>query len=119
MPKPAGLRVPKFVTLTQRELNVLLNIDRTGAVLQVYMLLLCHSEFETGHILTNYARLEELTTPPMREKGGRRGGLSSDQIQRVIRRLIEYGLVKRNPEKNEAQGMLRLYVRRLQTAKKN
>lgn len=119
MPKPSGLRAPKFITLVQRELVTLLHVDRTGAALQVYMLLLCISDFKTGQILTSYAYLEDMTQPPTREKGGRRGGLSRDQIRRLVDRLIEYGLVKRNAQSNEAQGTLRLYVRRLDAAKKN
>lgn len=119
MPKPTGLRVPKFITLNQRELTTLLHVDRSAATLQIYLLLLAISDFKTGHILTSYAYLEDMAAPPSREKGGRRGGLSNDQIQRIVRRLIEYGLVKRDPERNAAQGMLRLYVRKLETAKKN
>lgn len=118
MPKPSGLRAPKFITLVQRELVTLLHVDRTGAALQVYMLLLCHSDFKTGQVITSYAYLEDLCKPPTREKGGRRGGLSCDQLQRIVRRLIEYGLVKRDPARNEAQGTLRLYVRRLEAATK-
>lgn len=118
MPKPSGVRAPRFVTLVQRELVTLLHVDRTGAALQVYMLLLCISDFKTGQILTSYDYLQEMTQPPMREKGGRRGGLSIDQIRRVVARLIEYGLVKRNAAANEAQGQLRLYVRKLETVTK-
>ncbi len=114
----SGLRAPKFLTLVQRELVTLLNNDRTGLALQVYVLLLSISDFKTGHILTSYDYLIEMTTPPMREKGGRRGQPSRDQIRRVVARLIEYGLVKRNAENNAAQGMLRLYVRKLENDKK-
>lgn len=119
MPKPSGLRSPKFITLVQRELVTLLHVDRTGAAVQIYLLLLAISDFKTGQILTSYDYLQEMTQPSTREKGGRRGGLSRDQIRRVVARLIEYGLVKRNAQSNEAQGMLRLYVRKLETSKKN
>lgn len=119
MPKPSGVRAPRFITLNQRELVTLLNVERSAAAIQVYLLLLCHSDFKTGQIITSYAYLEDLCTPPSREKGGRRGGLSCDQLQRIVRRLIEVGLVKRNAQSNEAQGTLRLYVRKLDTAKKN
>ncbi len=120
MPLPSGVRAPKFVTLLQRELVTLLHVDRTAAAMQVYMLLLCISDFKTGQILTSYDYLEEMTQPPKREKGGRRGGLSRDQIRRIVARLIEYGLVKRNAQSNEAQGQLRLYVRKLEnTTTKN
>lgn len=114
MPKSTGIRVPKFITLNQRELTILLHVDRHAPTLQVYLLLLGISDFKTGHVLTSYAYLEDMCRPPGREKGGRRGGLSNDQLQRLVRRLIEYGLVKRDPERNEAQGMLRLYVRALE-----
>lgn len=119
MPKPSGIRVPKFITLVQRELVTLLNVERSAAAIQIYLLLLCISDFKTGEIITSYGFLEDLCKPPSREKGGRRGGLSNDQIQRTVRSLIECGLVKRNAQKNEAQGMLRLYVRKLETTKKN
>lgn len=119
MPKQSGLRAPKFVTLQQRELVTLLHVDRSSAALQVYMLLLCISDFKTGQILTSYDYLVEMCAPPSREKGGRRGGLSVQQIRRIVAKLIEYGLVKRNAASNEAQGTLRLYVRKLETAKKN
>lgn len=118
MPKPTGLRAPRFITLVQREIVTLLNVDRSAATLQVYMLLLTISDFKTGQILTSYDYIEDMCQPPTREKGGRRGGLSRDQIRRIVARLIEYGLVKRNAHANEAQGQLRLYVRKLETAQK-
>jgi len=118
MPKPSGIRSPKFVTLVQRELVTLLQVERSAAAIQIYLLLLCISDFKTGQIITSYDYLEEMAQPPRREKGGRRGGLSRDQIRRVVTQLIEAGLVKRNAASNEAQGTLRLYVRKLETAQK-
>lgn len=118
MPKPSGLRAPRFITLTQREIVTLLHVDRGGRALQIYMLLLCISDFKTGQILSSYDYLEDMTNEPMREKGGRRKQFSRDQIRRIVARLIEYGLVKRNAQSNEAQGQLRLYVRKLETATK-
>lgn len=119
MPKPSGVRAPRFITLNQRELVTLLQVDRSAPTVQIYLLLLCISDFKTGEILTSYDYLVEMCQPPMREKGGRRGGLSYDQIRRIVARLIEYGLVKRNAHANEAQGMLRLRVRKLETSKTN
>lgn len=118
MPQLSGLRAPKFITLVQRELTTLLHTDRHPLTVQVYLLLLTISDFHTGEILTSYAYLEEMTTPPMREKGGRRGAPSMQQLRRVIDKLIGYGLVKRNAERNAAQGQLRLYVRPLEAPKK-
>lgn len=112
MPLPATLFTPEFVTLQRVELKVLFNDLRSALYAQVYMLLVLHSNFKTGEVLTNYARLVELCSPPSREKGGRGKGPTERQIRYAIEQLILYGLVKRNAGANEAQGTLRLYVRK-------
>lgn len=118
MPLPATVTTPQFIILQRLEMKVLFNDLRNALYTQIYMLLVVHSDFTTGEILTNYARLEELCTPPVREKGGRGKGPTERQIRYAIEQLITYGLVKRNSQKNEAQGMLRLYVRKRKTTAK-
>ncbi len=118
MPLPATVKTPKFIILQQAEMKILFNDLRNLLYTQIYMLLVVHSDFNTGEILTNYARLEELCTPPVREKGGRGKGPTERQIRYALEQLITYGLVKRNAQKNEAQGMLRLYVRKRKTTAK-
>ena len=116
MPKQSGVRAPKFLNLVQRELLTTLHVERDPLMTQVYLLLLCISDFKTGEVLTSYAYLAEMTSPPTREKGGRRGSTSEYQMQRRVAKLVSYGLVARNPARNEAQGMLWLKVRRLETS---
>lgn len=116
MPLPAGIFLPEFIALQKGEMKILFNDLRSMLYTKIYMLLVIHSDFATGEVLTNYARLEELCTPPRREKGGRGKGPTERQIRYAVEQLILYGLVKRNAEKNEAQGMLRLFVRKRKTA---
>lgn len=116
MPKNTGVRAPRFLTLVQRELLNCLHIERDPLMTQVYLLLLCISDFKTGEVVTSYAYLAEMTSPPEREKGGRRGSTSEKQMQRRVAKLITYGLVARNPARNESQGVLRLRVRRLEVS---
>lgn len=107
------ISVPDFALLNKRELKVLFNDLRWHLAIQVFMLLVLHSDFNTGAIpVTSYARLIDLCTPPTREKGGRAKGPTYDQMRYVIEQLIVCGLVKRNAPKNAAQGELRLYVRK-------
>lgn len=115
-PLVAALHVPKFLYLGQKELRALLNVLHDGVATRLYLILLAESDFKTGEILTSYARLMDLCTPPRPEKGGRGQGPTYQKIRYAIEQLITYGLVKRNAEKNEAQGMLRLYVKRRQKA---
>jgi len=110
---PTTISVPNFAVLHKRELKVLFNDLRWDRAAQVFMLLVLHSDFNTGAIpVTSYARLIDLCTPPSREKGGRAKGPTIKQMRYVIEQLIVCGLVKRNAEKNAAQGELRLYVRK-------
>ncbi|MDZ7939277.1 MAG: hypothetical protein U5M53_13785 [Rhodoferax sp.] len=100
------------MVLHDLELNVLFHKLRNGLYTQVFCLLVIHSDFKTGEVLTNYARLADLCSPPAREKGGRGKGPTERQIRYAVEQLIEQKIVKRNAQKNEAQGMLRLYVRK-------
>lgn len=118
MPLPTTVFLPDFMILQKGEMKILFNDLRNLLCTQVYMLLVIHSNFNTGEVLTNYARLEELCTPPTREKGGRAKGPTERQLRYVVEQLVTYKLVKRNAEKNAAQGMLRLYVRKRKTDKK-
>ena len=118
MPLPATVTVPDFLILQQREMKILFNDLRNPLFTQLYMLLVIHADFNTGELQTNYARLEELCTPPVREKGGRGKGPTLRQIRYALEQLIEYNLVKRNAEKNASQGMLRLFVRKRKTTAK-
>ena len=111
-PKTATIRAPEFLVLRQGELQALLNVLRDALTNRLYLIFLAESDFKTGEILTSYARLMDLCAPPTPEKGGRRSGPTQRQIRYAIEQLINTGLVKRNAEKNEAQGILRLHVRK-------
>lgn len=98
---------------------MLYNVLRNPLACMVFNLLVLHSDFKTGEIVTNYPRLEELCRPPSREKGGRAKGSSIRQIRYVIDQLIEYGLVKRNADANTKHGTLRLFIRKRKTEAAN
>lgn len=119
IPKAATIRAPEFLVLKQSELQRLLNNLRDGLTNRLYLIFLAESDFKTGEILTSYARLMDLCAPPVPEKGGRRTGPTQRQIRYAIETLITSGMVKRNAEKNEAQGILRLYVKRRKTTGAN
>lgn len=112
MPLPATHHAPEFLRLEHVELRVLMNVLRCPLATQIFMLVLAESDFKTGELVTNYARLIELCTPPAPERGRRVPGPTLKQVRNAVADLIAYNLVKRNAAKNEAQQMLRLYVRK-------
>lgn len=108
----ATIRTPKFLTVRQIELGACLNKLRNPLSTHVWFILLAESDFETGEVLTSYARLLDLCSPPRPEKGGRPTGPSQPQMRRAVDNLVSVGLVRRDAVRNEAQGMLRLYVKK-------
>lgn len=110
MAYPTTVFTPDFMVLHKVEMKVLFNDLRNGLYTQLLLLLVIHSDFKTGEVLTNYARLADLCSPPKREKGGRGKGPTERQIRYAIEQLVAAKLVTRNAEKNESQGMLRLFV---------
>lgn len=112
MPLPATLHAPKFLQLEQLELRALLNQCRDPLCVHLFLLIVSQADFNTGELQTNYARLIELCTPPAPERGRRMAAPSIDKVRRALQWLITCGLVKRDAARNEAQGTLRLYVRR-------
>lgn len=112
MPLPATLHAPKFLQLEQLELRALLNQCRDPLSVHLFFLIVSQAEFDTGHLLTNYARLIELCTPPQPERGRRMTPPTLKQVRRALDWLEACDLVRRDAAGNEAQGMLRLYVRK-------
>jgi hypothetical protein len=108
-PRLADLKVPRYVRLDQAELHLLYHVLRDPLCAQLYTLLCIHSDFRSGELLTGYARLIELCTPPQPERGPRRAGPSMWQVRRALDDLQGVGLLTRG-EQNEAQGQLRLYI---------
>lgn len=120
MPLPATLHAPEFLRFEHVELQALLNKLRDPLATQLFLLIVTQADFATGELQTNYARLIELCTPPQPERGKRMPAPSLWQVRRALDWLIEARLVKRDAARNEAQGTLRLYVRRrLKPVRKN
>jgi hypothetical protein len=109
MPLPVTLRTPQFLWINARELQVLYSILRHPLAASLYMLIVIHSDFESGEFLGNYARLIELLTPPQPERGRRRPAPSLKTVRVALDDLIDCGLVRRGL-KNLEQGQLRLKV---------
>lgn len=118
-PRLSTIRCPEFIILKQAELTKLLNVVHDGLATRLYMLFLNMSDFKTGEVITSYADLMSLCTPPKPEKGRPGKGPTYKQVRTSIEQLITVDLVKRNADKNEAQGMLRLYVRKRKTTRTN
>lgn len=112
MPLPATLFAPEFIRFDQVELQALLNKVRDPLCIAIYFLITTQCNFKTGELITNYPRLIELCTPPQPERGRRLSGPSLQQVRRAVNWLEESRLVVRNAAANEAQGTLRLKVRR-------
>ncbi len=108
---PAGVFLPDFLRLEKRELHSLLNTLRDPLTVHLYLVLLAHADFERGDLLTNYARLRVLMTPPQPERGKRLPAPTLKQVRRAVDWLIAVNLVKRDAEENAAQGLLKLRVR--------
>lgn len=116
-PKVSTIRCPEFLVLKHDELVKLLNVVHDGLATRLYMIFLNISDFKTGEVLTSYADLMSLCKPPKPEKGRPGKGPSYKQVRTAIEQLITCSLVKRNADKNEAQGLLRLYVRKRKTTR--
>lgn len=112
MPLPATLHAPAFLRFEHVELQALLNQVRDPLCVHLFLLIASQADFATGELNTSYARLIELCTPPKPERGRRMAEPSIDQVRRALTWLIEARLVKRDAARNEAQGTLRLYVRK-------
>ena len=108
-PRLADLRAPRFIRFDQAEINLIFHVLRDPLVGQMYGLLCIHSDFKSGELLTTYARLIELLTPPQPERGPRRKGPSMWQVRRAIDDLVGVGLAVRG-DTNEPQGQLRIYI---------
>lgn len=112
MPLPATLHAPEFLRFEHVELQALLNQVRDPLCVHLFFLITSQADFKSGHLLTNYARLIELCTPPQPERGRRMTPPTLKQVRRALDWLIEARLVKRDAAHNAAQGMLHLYVRK-------
>lgn len=112
MPLPATIFCPEFIRIEKHELQALLNQCRDPLALHIFFLVVTQANFKTGELLTNYARLIELCTPPQPERGKRMPGPTLKQVRRAVDWLLAADLLRRDAEKNAAQGQLRLYVRR-------
>lgn len=112
MPLPATLHPPKFLQLEQLELRALLNQCRDPLCVHLFLLIVSQADFATGELQTNWDRLIELCTPPQPERGRRMPPPTLRQVRRAMDWLIAADIVRRNAEANEAQGTLRLYVRK-------
>lgn len=112
MPLPVTLFAPEYLRFDQVELSKLLNQLRDPLSIALYFLIVSQSNFKSGELVTNYPRLIELCTPPAPERGRRMPGPSLEQVRRALRWLEDARLLVRNPQANEAQGTLRLRVRK-------
>lgn len=112
MPLPATLFAPDYLTFENVELKALLNTLRDPLCIALYFLITTQADFKTGELVTNYPRLIELCTPPAPERGRRLPGPSLEQVRRALRWLEGANMVKRNTAANEAQGTLRLRIRK-------
>jgi hypothetical protein len=103
-----------MVAMDTAEMEALLHLLRDSHAVHAYMLLRTQADFLSGHILTTYARLIELMTPPAPEKGRRREGPTYKQLRRVLDDLEAVGLLSRDAERNAAQGQLRAILPHVQ-----
>lgn len=112
MPLPATIFTPDYIRFEGVELQPLLNGLRDPLCVHLFFLIVTQADFKTGHLVTNYARLIELCTPPQPERGRRMTAPTLKQVRRALDWLEGANLLKRNAEENAAQGMLKLSVRR-------
>lgn len=113
-PNASRVRVPDFLLLRQPELHRLLNVLVDMRALHLYLVLLAASDFKTGEVITSYADLMAVCTPPRPERGQPRPGPTYKQLRGSIDQLEEQGLVRRG-DKNAAQGTLQLFVKKRKT----
>lgn len=109
-PLAAAIHLPSRISLTYDELHVLMHLLREPLAAHTYLLLRTQADFTSGHVLTTYARLMELMTPPQPERGLRRPAPTYEQLRRVLRDLEGQGLIRRDSGKNAAQGQLRAWL---------
>lgn len=109
-PLPAAIHLPSRISLSFDELHTLMHMLREPLAAHTYLLLRAQADFTNGHILTTYARLMELMTPPRPERGARRPAPTYEQLRRVLRDLEAYGLLRREAAQNAAQGQLRAWL---------
>jgi hypothetical protein len=112
MPLPVTLFAPEFLRLEHIELQSLLNKCREPLCVHLFLLIVSQCDFKTGQLITNYPRLIELCTPPTPERGRRMAAPTLKQVRRAMDWLEQCRLIKRNATANEAQGTLRINVRK-------
>lgn len=117
MPLPATIFTPEFIQLGHVELQPLLNGLRDPLCSHLLLLIVTQGDFKTGHLVTSYARLIELCTPPQPERGRRLAGPTLKEMRRALEWLEGARLIKRDKAENAAQGMLKLSVRRREAVK--
>lgn len=109
-PLPAAIHLPNRVSLGFDELHALMHMLREPLAAHTYMLLRVQADFASGHVLTTYARLMELMTPPQPERGARRPSPTYEQLRRVLRDLEALGMLRRDASQNAAHGQLRVWL---------
>lgn len=109
-PLPAAIHLPSRISLSFDELHTLMHMLREPLAAHTYILLRTQADFASGHILTTYARLMELMTPPQPERGRRRPAPTYEQLRRVLRDLEGFGLLRRDASQNAAHGQLRAWL---------
>lgn len=95
------------MSLRSNELVTLLSVLRDSHTVHLYLLLLTQMQYTSGDFLSSYARLMELMTPPVPERGRRMSGPTYKQVRRCLDDLVACKLVRRST-KNMEQGQLRL-----------
>lgn len=111
-PMPATIFAPKYLSLYQRELMVLLNVLRNPLATHLFFLLVSQCDFTTGKQTTSYARLQSLCADPTPERGRKRPAATLKQVRNALDDLQKYKLIKRNLEHNQAQGVLQIFVKK-------
>jgi hypothetical protein len=110
---------PEFLTFTHAELEALWNKAGNGLAERLYPRLAGRAAFKgprkgwvesaTGHPLT-YAHLQAVLRPPKPEKGQWPLGPSLKQIRTALDALEAAGLIVRDRNRNQAQGLLQLFL---------
>lgn len=111
-PLPATIFTPDFLRFYQTELRVLLNVLRSPLATHLFFLLVSQADFNNGDQLTSYARLIELCTLPKPERGRRKPAPTLWQVRNALDELEANRLIKRDKAGNEAQGFLRIHVKK-------
>ena len=111
--KQTRLRPPKYLRLTEPELDALWN--RAGHELagSVYLLLIGGSVFSgkrAGEFLGSYARLQALLRVPKPERGQWPLPPSTKRLRNALQALESIGLIGRDRQANQAQGQLRCWL---------